>query len=50
MDNKLDKINGNLTGFFSDIVKFVKMVWEYIEKFFTKDATNPLLNEEETTA
>ena len=48
--DKLDKINVNLTTFFSDMVKFVKQVWEYIEKFFTKDATKPLLNEEETTA
>ena len=48
--DKLDAVRLNLTGFFSDIVKFVKQVWEYIEKFFTKDATNPLLNDEETTA
>ena len=50
MDNKLDKINENLTGFFSDLVRFVKKVWEYIEKFFAKDATNPLLNEDESEA
>ncbi len=39
---KLDQINFNLTGFFQDIVKFIQAVWQYIEKFFTKDATDPL--------
>ena len=39
---KLDQINSNLTGFFQDIVKFIQSVWKYIEKFFTKDATDPL--------
>lgn len=39
---KLDAINANLTGFFQDIVKFIQSVWKYIEKFFTKDATDPL--------
>ena len=46
--DKLDQINFNISEFFKDIVAFVQKVWEYIEKFFTKDATNPLLNEETT--
>ncbi len=50
MDGKLDKINENLTGFFTDIVTFIEKVLKYIEKFFTKDATNPLMNEEESEA
>jgi len=51
MDGKLDKINENLTGFFTDIVEFVKRVMEFFEEFIT--AKNKLWkgqNEEETTA
>ena len=47
--DKLDQINFNVTEFFKDIVAFVQKVWEYIEKFFTKDAEKPLTNEDETT-
>ena len=37
MDGKLDKINENLTGFFTDIVAFIKKVWEYFETFFAAE-------------
>ena len=49
--DKLDKINYNLTEFFSDIVRYIKEVWEFIEKFITRK--NALYEgqpgEEETT-
>jgi hypothetical protein len=33
-DKKLDAINANLTTFFQDVVRFIRMCWEWFDEFF----------------
>lgn len=45
--DKVEQVTEILTGFMQDIVRFVKMVWEFIEKFFgTTDAPEEPLTSE----
>jgi hypothetical protein len=30
MENTLNGVNGNLTGFFTDVVDYIKMLWDFI--------------------
>ena len=31
MEDTLNKVNGNLTGFFTDVVTYIKKLWEFID-------------------
>jgi hypothetical protein len=36
MENTLNSVNGNLTGFFTDVVDYIKMLWDFIDALMKK--------------
>jgi len=48
-DLKLDQINNNLTGFFTDIITFIENLWNALKRFFKLSdkatPTEPLFKE-----
>ena len=35
-DKKLDAVNDNLTGFFTDVVTYIKNLWDFIDNLIKK--------------